>query len=185
VELGTRISVIGTTGSGKTTVARELASRLGVPHVELDALYHEPGWVAAETEVFLGRVAAFAAGEGWVSDGNYTETREVLWPRAHTIVWLDYSFGLTGWRLLRRSVTRSARREELWNGNRESFRKSFASSESILLWFLRTYHRNRRRIPAALAAPEHAHLAWVWLRSPRATERWLERLAEGEPAATR
>ena len=111
-----------------------------------------------------------------VGDGNYTVTRELLWPRAQAIVWLDYPFARTGWRLLRRTMGRSARREELWNGNRETSRKAFASSKSILLWYLRTYFRNRRRIPAALADPAHAHLAWVRLRSPRATERWLDRL---------
>lgn len=73
-------------------------------------------------------------------------------------------------------MRRSVRREELWNGNRETLGKAFASSDSILLWFLRTYFGNRRRIPAALAEPAHAHLAWVRLRSPRATERWLDRL---------
>lgn len=181
MELGTRICVVGTTGSGKTALARELASRLGVPHVELDALYHEPGWVEAEESVLLERIRVATAGDGWVSDGNYSETRPVLWTRAQTVVWLDYSFPRTGWRLLRRTLRRSARGEELWNGNRESFRKSFASTESILLWFLRTYHRNRRRIPAALAEPEHAHLGRVWLRSPRATERWLA----GLPALAR
>ncbi|MDA1061642.1 MAG: hypothetical protein O2895_01830 [Chloroflexi bacterium] len=173
---GSRVCVVGTTGSGKTTFARELAGRLGVPHGELDALYHEPAWGEPEPTVFLDRLAAALTGEGWVCDGNYTRTRPLLWSRAQTIVWLDYPFARSGWQLLRRTVLRSARCEELWSGNRETFRKSFASSESILLWFLRTYFRNRRRIPAALADPAYAHLAWVRLRSPRATERWLDGL---------
>ena len=100
----------------------------------------------------------------------------MLWPRAQTIVWLDYSFALTGWQLLRRTMRRCVRREELWHGNRETFRMSFASRDSILLWFLRTHRAKRRYYEAAIRDPAHAHLAWVRLRSPHATERWLNRL---------
>ena len=69
---------------------------------------------------------------------------------------------------------RAARREELWSGNRESFRKSFASRDSILLWFLQNFRRVRHQYESAITDPANARLAWVRLRSPRATERWLE-----------
>ena len=171
---GTRIAVVGSTGSGKSALAAELASRLGVPHVELDVLFWEPDWVTAPTEVFRQRVAAAVEGGGWVADGNYTSrARDLVWARAQTIVWLDYPFAVTGWRLLRRTVGRVARREELWSGNRESLRKSFASRDSILLWFLQNFRRVRRQYGAVLHDPAYAHLTFVRLPSPRAAERWL------------
>ena len=89
------------------------------------------------------------------------------------MVWLDYPFRTCTWRLLRRTVLRSARREELWHGNRESWRMSLASRDSILLWLLRTFRRRRRDFEAALREPAHAHLAFVRLRSPRETEAWM------------
>ena len=168
-----RIVVLGSSGSGKTVLARELAARRGVPHVELDALRFAEDCAEVPDEVFIERIAAFTEGDAWVVDGNYSRTaHNPRWDRAQTVVWLDYAFLVCGWRLLRRTVLRSARREELWQGNRETFRRSFASSESILLWFLRTFRR-RRQYEAAMADPANAHLTFVRLRSPRAAARWL------------
>src|SRR5262249_29948937 len=113
-----RVSVIGVTGSGKTTFAASLASRLHLPHVELDALHWEPDWRMAELEVFRNRVGSAAAGDGWVIEGNYSKVRDLVWARADTVVWLDYSFPLTFVRLLRRTIARVRTGEELWNGNR-------------------------------------------------------------------
>ena len=176
-ETPTRISVVGSTGAGKSALATAPASRLGVPRVELDALFWEPDWVEAPIEVFRARVGAAVEGEGWVTDGNYgSRVRDLVWERAQTVVWLDYPFAVTGGRLLRRTVARSVRREELWSGNRESFRKSFASRDSILLWFVQNFRRVRRQYEAALTDPANAHLRFVRLRSPQATERWLERV---------
>jgi adenylate kinase family enzyme len=79
-----RVLVVGNTNAGKTTMARKLAARLGVPHIELDALFWEPGWVEADTDVLLERVAAATSGEGWVTCGNYSRAQHVLWPRADT-----------------------------------------------------------------------------------------------------
>lgn len=172
--IGERILVVGSTGAGKTVLARELAARLGAPHVELDALHFAPNWVEVPDEVFAERTAAATEGGSWVVDGNYSAVmRDLAWDRAQTVVWLDYAFLVSGWRLLRRTVLRAARREELWQGNRESFRKSFASRDSILLWFLRTFRRRRRQYAAAMADPANAHLSFVRLRSPREAERWL------------
>lgn len=115
---GRRIVVVGTTGSGKTTTARRLAANLGYPHVELDALHWEPNWTPAPVEVFRRRVREVTRAACWVVDGNYSQVRDVLWPAADTIVWLDYALPVIMGRLLRRTARRALPREELWNGNR-------------------------------------------------------------------
>jgi hypothetical protein len=97
------------------------------------------------------------------------------WSRADTVVFLDYSFWLIMGRLLRRTLQRSLKQEELWNGNREDIRKSFFSQESILLWMLQTYQRNRKKYPLLFQRPEYAHLSVVHLQSPEMAEEWLLR----------
>lgn len=182
-----RIAVVGTTGSGKTTLARGIARTLGVPHVELDALQWGPDWTPAETATFRADVAAALAGESWVVDGNYAAVRDLVWSRADTVVWLDYSAGTVLWRLLVRTLRRGLRQEVLWNGNRERLWFHFTSRDSILLWMLQTHWRRRREYGELLARPEHAHLEAHRLLSPAEAERWLARLARAEahpPTAT-
>jgi len=168
-----RISVVGTTGSGKTTLARQVSQCLQIPHVELDALHWEPNWTAAPNQVFRKRVAEALRGECWVVDGNYSRVRDLVWSRADTVVFLDYSFWVVTGRLLWRTLWRSLRQEELWNGNRESLRKSLFSQDSIVLWMLKTYHRKRREYPILLQQPEYSHLTIVHLQSPRTTNEWV------------
>ncbi|GAB4327823.1 MAG: AAA family ATPase [Leptolyngbyaceae cyanobacterium] len=172
-----RIAVVGTTGSGKTTLAKQIAQNLAISHIELDALHWEPNWTEVPDEIFRGRVATAIAPVSWVTDGNYSVVRDLLWPRANTIVWLDYSFPVTFGRLLRRTIHRAITQEPVCNGNRESLWLSFCSTDSILLWLLRTYGKNRQKYPLLFQQPEYAHLKVVRLRSPQATEYWLESLS--------
>ena len=168
-----RILVVGTTGSGKTTLAGQIAERLGYPHIEQDALNWGPEWTMRPNDVFLDLVDQATRGRHWVIDGNYSRSRAITWPRADTVVWLDYSLPLILWRLWWRTLRRSLRQEELWNGNRERLYTHFFTRDSLFLWALKTYHRRRREYPALLSAPENAHLALVHLRSPRQTDKWL------------
>ncbi|HIK42023.1 AAA family ATPase [Thermoleptolyngbya sp. M55_K2018_002] len=168
-----RIAIVGTSGTGKTTLAQQVGRQLGIAHIELDALHWEPNWTAAPSEVFRARVAEALAGDCWVADGNYSSVRDLVWGRADTIVWLDYSFGLVLWRSLRRAIWRSTSDVELWSGNRETWRQTFFSRDSILLWVLQTYHRRRREYPLLLSQPEYAHLSVVRVRSPQETRSWL------------
>ena len=176
VECGRRIAVVGTTGSGKTTMARRIAQRLALKHVELDALHWGPDWTPAPIELFRERTAQALDGDAWVVDGNYGKVRDIVWSRADTVVWLDYPLlvilGRLVWRTLRRIITR----EELWQGNRERFVAQFASRDSLFLWALRTYPRRRREYPALLQRPEHVRLTVVHLRSPGDARDWLASL---------
>ncbi len=79
-----RISVIGTSGAGKTTFARRLAEAVGAPYVELDAINWQPGWRDLATHdpaEFRRRVAEAAAAEAWVSDGNYSGVQDLILAR--------------------------------------------------------------------------------------------------------
>lgn len=170
---GQRITVVGTTGSGKTTLAAQLARRFGVPHIELDALHWQPNWTEAALDVFRARVSDALAGDGWVTDGNYRKVRDIVWRRADTLVWLDYALWVTFARLFKRTMRRAFTREELWSGNRESFQKALLSRESLFLWALNTHGRHRKEYPSHLAQPEYQHLTVIRLTSPRMTDRWL------------
>lgn len=180
----TRIVVVGSTAAGKSTMASQLAQRLGLRHVELDALHWEANWTQAATDVLRDRVAAAIAGDRWVVDGNYSTVRDLVWPRADTLVWLDYSLPLILLRLTHRTVARVARREELWNGNRERFFTQFFTRDSLYLWVLQTYRERRRLFAQLITEPDNAHLTVVHLRSPRAAAAWLSALtATGKDAA--
>ncbi|MBN1657965.1 MAG: adenylate kinase [Anaerolineae bacterium] len=171
-----RIAVIGTSGSGKTTFARRAAERLGIHHVELDAIFWGPGWTQTPVDEFRARTAAALAGDAWTTDGNYSKVRDIVWGRADTVVWLDYPLPLVLWRVTTRTLRRCLTREELWSGNRENVREAFFSRDSIILYSLQTYRRRKRQYQDLFCQPEYAHLHVVRLCSPRATRRWLAQL---------
>ena len=99
--------------------------------------------------------------------------REMIWQRADTLIWLDYALPLVLWRLLRRTIWRTTRHPELWNGNRETWRGAFFSRDSLFMWAFKLYKGRRREYPLLFAQPEYANLTIIRFRSPRATERWL------------
>ncbi len=171
-----RISVIGTSGSGKTTFAGKLARILRLPHVELDSLNWESNWTVAPKDVFRSRVREAVKANRWVVDGNYKDVRDLIWEHADTIVWLDFSFRVTLGRILRRTFYRLATGVECCNGNRESFGKVF-SRDSIIIWVLQTYKRRRAEYPLLLADMKQRGTQTIRLQSPRDADRWLARLA--------
>lgn len=172
-----RVAVIGTSCAGKTTFARAFCGTFDAPHVELDSLYWGPNWTPRPTEEFRAAVDAATAAPRWVCDGNYHSVRDLVWRRATAIVWLNYPFGVVMSRALRRTWDRCRDQTLLYAGNRESFRKSFFSSDSILLWVLRTHWRRQREVPKLLGEDEYAHLKVVDLRSPDEARVFLAKVA--------
>lgn len=164
-----RVVVIGTSGSGKSTFARTLAESFDLPLVELDAIHWMPGWEERPTEHFLEMVDAATSGERWVVDGNYSKARDVVWPRADTVIWLDYPRRVVMGRIVRRTLFRMITREALWNGNRERLSNLFSRDpmKNIVIWSWTTYERRRLEYSSIVDEPAWAHLDLIRVGSPR------------------
>jgi len=164
---------MGSSASGKSTLAAELARRLGLAYVELDALHHGPDWSEPTDEEFRARVrtAMADAPQGWVVDGNYDpKLGETVIGEADQIVWLDLPLRLKLRRLWRRTIHRLRNDVELWNGNRETWREAFASRDSIFVWLVRGHVRHRREFPERFADDPRL----VRLRSVGEARQWLD-----------
>ena len=148
-----KVAVIASaSGNGKTTMGRELARRLDVPFVELDALVHGPGWVETPDDVLRAKVEPIVAADGWVIDGTYQrKLGDLVLRSADVVVWLDLPMRIWLPRLIRRTTRRLRGSEQLWNDNRESLRDVIWGRESLIVWALRTHFRRRREWPQALS----------------------------------
>ena len=162
--------IASASGNGKTTLGRELARRLGVPFVEVDALVHGPNWVETPNDELRAMLEPVLAGEGWVVDGTYrSKLGNLVLDAADVVVWLDQPVRVWLPRLLRRTARRIRGGEELWNGNRETWRNAVLGTRALLPWAFRMHVSRRRRYPELLASYDV-----VRLRSPEQVERWLE-----------
>ena len=174
-----KVNVVGTSGSGKSTFARRLSQAMSVPYIEMDTLYWRENWQGCSDDEMSTRLAtALAASDGWVLDGNYNRTRPIKWQDVDIIIWVDSSFWRTLWQSLSRAVNRAWTQKELWpgTGNRESFRRSFFSRQSIIWWMLKTWRSNRRRYLADIVNPAYAHIRFVRLRSKREADALIAEL---------
>lgn len=166
-----RVLVAGVSGAGKSTLARRVAGVIGAEHVELDALFHGPGWRPRDT--FVADVGSFAERECWVTEWQYSAVRPLLTERADLLVWLDLPFATVVLpRLAVRTVRRRLRREVLWNGNIEPpLHTVLTDHEHVVRWAVRYRDKYRRRVPPL--ADTHPHLTVVRLRSQREVDRWV------------
>jgi adenylate kinase family enzyme len=174
-----RIVVIGSTSSGKSTLAKQLAQNFSLDYIDLDELHWEPNWHEADDDVFRSRVEAATSASRWVVAGNYQVIRGIVWPRAEALIWMDYSFLRVFWQLTVRSIRRSITQEEVCNGNREKFwwHLKLWSDESIFRWLFKTYWRNKHAYPQSFVEPRHSHLRVLHFRSPREVNDWVRTFA--------
>lgn len=188
--IGTRIHVVGNSGSGKSTLAARLAALLGVPFVELDALNWLPGWVGlndTDPAEFERRIREATSGEGWVVAGSYSRfSRPIVWPRLHTVIWLDLPLPLLVWRTIGRSWQRWRSKELLWGSNRERFWPQlmvWRREDSLLWWVVTQQGRKRREMRAAEADPAWAHIRFIRLASRAEVSAFVDDLARRERQA--
>lgn len=173
-----RVNVVGLSGSGKSTIARRLGDALQVAYVEMDSLFHGPNWTEPTEADFRERISDAISGDRWVLDGNYhSKTHDLKWERATSIVWVNTPFARNIYQSTSRAIQRAWTQVELWpgTGNRESFRKSFFSSQSVILWALANYRRIQQRYSSVREDQAWAHICFIELRSRRDAERFVDR----------
>jgi len=172
-----RVHVIGTSGSGKTTVAGAIADKLGIRHIELDAIHWQPGWTELPDDEFMERVSEAVQGDAWTIDGNYRTVRHLIWERVDTIVWLDMPFIPVFLRMLWRTTRRIVTREELWNTNTEGI-DALIGKDSMPLWVIKTHKRRREEYPPLLASPELSNVDVKVFKSLKEVDAWIESLGD-------
>lgn len=170
-----RAVVVGVTSAGKSTFGASLAQRIGAEFIELDALHWQPHWTPQDPDRFREVVDEATSAPRWVAAGGYSIVRDLTWGRADLLIWLDYSFPRVLWRLTRRTVARVVRREQLWNGNQETFRGAFLSRDSLFVWLLKTYWSRPKAYEQRLR-DEFPDLPVVRFKNPREAQRWLDGL---------
>jgi adenylate kinase family enzyme len=174
--LGRQIVIYGATGAGKTTLARRLGELLGLGVIELDAIRHDGAFDATPWDEMRRRMEEAIASHpgGWVCEGNYSRVRDVALARADTLITLDLPWRISFWRLLKRTVGRAWTGEPLYapHGPRETWRQSFLTRQSILLWSI-TNHQARKRKTAQAIADALPDARVYRLRTPRHVEALL------------
>jgi adenylate kinase family enzyme len=172
--------VVGTSGSGKSTFARELAELLNLPYYEIDQLFWKSDWQESSDEELFRKVHDVTSRSRWVLDGNYTRTIPVKWKEVQLVIWLDPSFIRTILRVTKRTIHRSLTQEEIWpgTGNRESLRKAFLSKDSIIWWAITTHRNNRKKYGSIISSPAYSHISFIRLNSRMGIPSFLEGLRQ-------
>ena len=173
-----RINVIGTSGSGKSHFSKRLAEKLNFQYIELDAMYWKSNWEEPEIDTFLSELEETLESQDWVLDGNHSRTNPIKWHRVDTIVWIDYSFSRTFRQILSRSIKRSLYRNEIWEGtgNRESFKRNFLSSKSVVLWMLRNYSKTKEKYGRLFKDERLKNIKFIHITSPKQAESFLRNI---------
>ncbi len=166
-----RVLIIGPCGAGKSTLARALGAKLGLPVFHMDQLNWQPGWVESSKDEIRARLASIIAGDRWLIDGNYGGTLEPRLERADTVVYLDYPIRLCVARLLRRIWTyRGRTRPDMTEGCPERLDIGF------LFYLIRWNSGPRHRTEEKLKGHESKVIRF---HDPLQLKHWLDSQSAG------
>ena len=167
---------IGSSSSGKTTLAKKLSIKLNIEHKELDYFFWEADWKESSLKDFRDRVDPFTKQDKWIVDENFSRVNDLVWARATDIIWLDYPLNIILKQFVIRSISRTLNQELLWHNNKESFWNSMLSPNSLLLWILKTYKKRKKKYEHQISSKEFPDVRYHRLRNPKETEDFLNKL---------
>lgn len=122
-----KISIIGSGGAGKSTLAKALAVKTGIPVYHLDAIYWQPGWVETEREKWRSTQEDLCSKDAWILDGNYGGTLDIRLMHSDTIIFLDINRFVCLTRAIWRSIRSYGKtRPDMAAGCKEHFDFKFA-----------------------------------------------------------
>ena len=171
-----RVVVIGSSCSGKSTFSQKLANKMALEYIELDQLHWLPNWQERADDEFRGLVKQATASDTWVLDGNYSVVRDIVWTRATKIIWLNHSFRVVLYRSFTRSIVRAVTKKKLFAGNVETFKQTFFSRDSIILWVLQTYHQKRKRYNKLLPQLKFQGIEIIELNNQKQVQQYLKNI---------
>ncbi len=171
--------MVGTSASGKSTLSRQLAKKLNLAYIELDDLFWQDNWQETVDAEFFQKIQhqIDLAENGYVIDGNYTRTIPVKWQNIDTVIWLDLPFHLNVLQAIKRALHRAIFQTKLWgsSNNTENFRQMFGR-DSIVLWMVKTHHKNRKSYQEMMHHPDFSHIQFIHLRSRQQIQQFLEQV---------
>ena len=160
-----RINVIGTSGSGKSTVSRQIAKKLNLPYTELEELCWQSNWTELSDAEFFPKV-------------QKAVSRHIKWERVQMVVYLDLPLHIVLYRVLRRTLLYIFKGQLLWAGNKETFWRAFFTYDSIILWSLKTFFKNRKDYLIVSKSSTYSHIKFVRLRSNKEIENFVAHLSD-------
>lgn len=176
-----KIVVIGDSCSGKTTLARDLSKKLGIKHIELDSLFWEGNWKNVDTIEFKKRITSALQDTNFITDGNFSMARDVIWDKTDTIIWIDLPIWIILTRFFSRSISRSLKKELLWGKCQETLRKSIFSKDSLFMWIISTHYKRKRTYSKIMKDDAYSHINFIRLNSAKEVNKFIKQISDLRP----
>ena len=164
-----KVLVIGSGGSGKTTLAGRLAAQLNIELIHLDSIYWRPGWVETPKAEWLKIVEELVKRDVWIMDGNYSGTLDLRIRACDTVIFLDMPRLICLWRVLKRLLLN-------WNKTRPEMAEECREkvNPGFMVWIWGYHKRTRPKVLGMLRASPGKKI--VVLRSQREIEEFFRGL---------